>query len=98
MATVTKKETEAIKETEKEIDWNELVPFYAFKDGGKYREDIVVNVNGGKTWQIQRGKQVMIPRYVYEVIKDSMEQDAATAEMITSTENEFIAEAKKNNL
>ena len=33
---------------------NERVPFMAFKDNDKYKDDLIVIVNG-KTWQIQRG-------------------------------------------
>ena len=44
-------------------DMNELVPFFAFRDNDKYKDDIFVGWNG-KGYQIQRGKQVMIPRGV----------------------------------
>ena len=61
---------------EKHLDLNELVPFEAFKDNDKYKDDITVIVNG-KIWRIQRGVEVMIPRYVYNVIKQSEKQDLA---------------------
>ena len=77
--------------------WNEQVPFYAFKDGDKYKDDIVVGVNG-KIWQIKRGVEVMIPRFVKQVIIQSMEQDAQTAELIERQENAFAAEAKTFNI
>ena len=61
---------------EKKVDLDELVPFEAFKDNDKYKDDITVIVNG-KIWRIQRGVEVMIPRYVYNVIKQSEKQDLA---------------------
>lgn len=69
------------KPAEKKNDPNELVEFEAFYDGENYKDDIFVAVNG-RRWQIKRGVPVKIPRYVYEVIKNSAEQDRATAELM----------------
>ena len=74
--------------------WMEKVPFRAFKDSGKYKEDITVGYNG-KAWVIQRGKDVMIPRAVREIILQSMAQDEATADLIDSYEQEYLNESKK---
>lgn len=74
--------------------WSELVPFRAFRDSGKYKDDIVVGLNGRIT-VIQRGKDVMIPRNVREIILQSMEQDERTAEMIDRYESDFLNESKK---
>lgn len=52
---------------------NERVPFKAIWDGEKYKDDIVVTLNG-KNWVIQRGVEVMIPRYVLFAIYDSEDQ------------------------
>lgn len=71
---------EVVMKSEKEY-WNERVPFKAFKDNGKYKDDLVVGING-KLWRIQRGVEIMIPRNVREVIYQSMDQDAATANLI----------------
>ncbi len=59
----------------------EKIPFRAFKDNDKYKDDISVQVNG-KIFQIQRGVQVMIPRYVYLALEQSERQlaEAATYE------------------
>ena len=57
------------------------VDFYAFKDSGRYKNDIGVGVNG-KWYTIQRGKHVRIPKAVAEVLENSMDQDARTAELI----------------
>ena len=105
MAT-TKKKEDAVLESLEEKDprdmtpeeaekyWSEKVPFRAFKDSGKYRDDIVVGLNG-KLTVIQRGKDVMIPRNVREIILQSMAQDEATADLIDSYEQAFLNESKK---
>lgn len=67
-----------------------MVSFWAFKDDNKYKDDIVVGING-KVTRIQRGKHVRIPREVYNVIRRSMAQDAATAEYIEGKAREYEA-------
>lgn len=60
-------------------EWlNERVPFQAFYDGEKYKDDIVVTVNG-INYQIQRGELVMIPRFVLLVIEDAEAQIKAAS-------------------
>lgn len=70
----------------------ELVPFYAFKDNDKYKDDIFVSVNG-ETCQIQRGKQVMIKRKFYNVLMRSQEQDARAADLMTEQNRNYIKAA-----
>lgn len=94
----TKKTTEPETEiVEKPIDerayWRERVPFRAFKDSGKYKDDIIVGLNG-KVYVIKRGVEVMIPRNVREIILQSMAQDEHTAELIEREEEKFNAERK----
>ena len=67
-----------------------MVPFWAFKDDDRYKDDIVVGWNG-KVYRIQRGKHVRIPREVYNIIRRSMAQDAATAEMLEQKSREYEA-------
>lgn len=72
-----KKET--TNDSKQQEAWlNEKIPFYAFKDDGKYKDDIVVIVNG-KTWQIKRGYNVMIPRFVAMAIDNAAKQAAESA-------------------
>lgn len=73
-----------------------MVSFYAFKDDDKYKDDIVVGLNG-KMYRIQRGKHVRIPREVYNIIRRSMAQDAATAEMLEQKSREYDAAAQQLN-
>lgn len=88
---------EEVKTETKPFDINaylrERVDFYAFKDSGKYKDDITVSVNG-KTFQIKRGVTVRIPRYVRNVIMRSMEQDAKTADLIDAQTSEYAAASK----
>lgn len=78
------------KTAEKKKDPNELVEFEAFYDGEKYKDDIYVAVNG-RRFQIKRGVKVMIPRYVYEVIKNSTEQDKATADLMERESRGYVS-------
>ena len=72
----------------------EKVPFMAFKDGGKYKDDIVVGHNG-KMYRIKRGIQVMIPRKVYNILKRSMDQDGKTADMIAELQDAYKEASSK---
>lgn len=78
------------KTAEKKNDPNELVEFEAFYDGDKYKDDIYVAVNG-RRFQIKRGVKVMIPRYVYEVIQNSAEQDKATADLMDRESRGYVS-------
>ena len=81
------------KKSEVKNDPNELVEFEAFKDDDKYKDDIYVAVNG-RRWQIKRGVPVKIPRYVYEVIKNSAEQDRATADLMERESSKYATEVR----
>ena len=72
----------------------EPVPFTAFKDDDKYKDDIFVAVNG-KTMQIKRGETVMIPRYVYNVLVESQKQDNATFRLMEQKASDYKNEAAK---
>lgn len=74
---------------------NERVPFKAFKDNNKYKDDIVIGHNG-KFYQIQRGVQVMIPRFIYLLIEDSERQLTEAANFQLEMEKEY--ENRKKSL
>ena len=74
--------------------WAERVPFRAFRDSGKYKDDITVGWNG-RTYLIQRGVEVMIPRAVREILYQSEEQDTRTAALIDQKTNEYRAESRR---
>lgn len=79
-----------------EARMKELVEIELFYDGDKYKDDVTVGVNG-KTWLIKRGERVTVPRFVAEVIKNSMEQDKASAIGRRLLESDFERNAKKYN-
>lgn len=89
---VTEKETVEVVETKPEITveqyMNQGVPFYAIFDGERYKDDINVTVNG-KTWQIQRGQHVQIPRFVFEAIMASERQKGVATATSQSAERRF---------
>ena len=76
--------------------WNEDVEIQLFKDGGKYKDDVYVAVNG-QNCLIQRGKPVKVKRKFAEVLRQSLEQDNETADMIRELESEYEARSKELN-
>lgn len=75
----------------------ELVPFYAFKDDDKYKDDITVGVNG-RVFRIKRGVEVMIPRYVYNVLVRGLNQDTKTADLINAQSDAYAEAARRLNI
>ena len=55
----------------------EMVKYALFRDDDRYKAPLFVGVNG-RSYLIERGKEVDIPKSVYEVIKNSMDQTRAT--------------------
>lgn len=90
----TKKEVKPVEEVKEEIeevkeeDPMRKVKVRLFKDSGKYRNDLIVGYNG-RMYQIKRGVEVEVPWAVAEIIRESLEQDQATAELIMSEEQNF---------
>ena len=87
------KKAERPVEEEKEVVNEELDPMRKvkiklFKDNGKYKDDMIVGLNG-RIWQIKRGVEVEVPWAVAEIIRESLEQDQATAELIMQEEQNF---------
>ncbi len=79
---------------QKAIDrMKELVPITLFKDNGKYKDDLVVQL-AGVAYQIKRGVQVMIPRAVYDIVIRSQQQDQKTANMLDSMQTEYVEKNK----
>ena len=76
--------------------WNEEVEIQLFKDSGKYKDDVYVAVNG-KNCLIQRGKPVKVKRKFAEVLRQSLEQDNETADMIKELESEYAKRTRELN-
>ena len=102
---VSKKETENEPEPEKE-EIPEITPeeymhqkvtFYGFFDGERYKDDIIVTVNG-KAWQIRRGVNVEIPRYVYEEVMSAERQKMEAFRTSTNFEEQYQKLASRSIL
>ena len=76
---------------------NELVQIELFKDNDKYKADLPVGWNG-KLYVIQRGKPVMVPRAVAQIVENQIAQDKATSMLIEREASEFAAEAEKHGI
>ena len=85
-------ETKTVKET-KELDPNELVPYTPFYDGHEYKDDLVVGING-KRWQLKRGEEHMIPRYVYNAIMFDLREAAKTNERRRAQQEAFARSSR----
>jgi hypothetical protein len=46
-----------------------------------HKDDVFVSVNG-KRYLVKRGVNVMVPRFVFEALRESGEQDIVAAETI----------------
>lgn len=75
----------------------ELVAIRLFKDNERYKDDVFVAVNG-RSFQIKRGETVMVPRYVADVLEQSMDQDAATAKLMDRESAAYSAQARELGL
>lgn len=75
----------------------EYVTVQLFKDGGKYKDDVYVAVNG-ENCVIKRGLPVEIKRKFALVLDASQEQDVRAAEYAAEKAREFDKEAKLYSL
>ena len=89
MATTKKESTKAMdaetkKAEEKNKDYlNEEVEIMLHKDDGKYKDDVVVILNG-TALVVPRGKKVKIKRKYALIIEQSLGQKAETAARIST--------------
>ena len=78
----TAEEIKDTKKAKKEKDLNEayreLVPVMLIKDK-QHQDNVIVRVNGFSV-MIERGKQVMVPRYIKEVLDNKYKQEMAALE------------------
>ena len=71
----------------------DLVTIHLFKDNERYKDDVFVAVNG-KRWQIKRGVDVQVPRYVADLLEQSRKQDVSTAYLIERESSAYEQQAK----
>lgn len=81
----------------KRAEMEEYVEVRLFKDNNKYKDDVVVGVNG-EFCQIQRGVPVKIKRKFAEVLDSSSLQDYETSVMLEKKQAEYRAAQAKHNL
>lgn len=103
------KEAEEVKDAEKQAETKkaeskptvppgeELVSVRLFKDNDRYKDDVFVAVNGERI-QIRRGETVCIKKKFADVLKQSMDQDTATANLIDAESSRYQSEAKARGL
>jgi len=89
-------EQEMSREKEAEInEWlNERVPVQLFKDEGKYRDDVFISVND-KTYRIQRGKTVYVPRFVAIQLENNHRQEMETVNLMDAMTKEAFEKLSK---
>lgn len=64
----------------------ELVKILLPYDGRRYKDPVFVAING-KSFRIERGVEVEVPRYVAETLRNSQEQDAAFMQFAKENQN-----------
>lgn len=67
---------------------NEKVTIKLFKDNAKYRDDVYVAVND-RSFLIKRGVEVAVPRFVEEVLKNSLSQDEYVALLVDKLQGDY---------
>jgi hypothetical protein len=94
-AATTEETTEKSKKNTKkdpEAYLKELVPVKLYKDA-KNKGDVLVTVNGEK-FQIQRGKEVMVPRYVKEVLDNQEKMKNLAVERMEQLQADYAEKEK----
>lgn len=81
----------------KHDEGEEYVYVELFKDNGRYKDDVLVCVNG-ESCQIKRGVRVRIKRKFLWAIQNQMRQDANTANMIQEMHEAFDDAARANGV
>ena len=87
----TQKTEEIIEEKENPM---RPVKVHLFKDGGKYKDDVVAGLNG-RVWKIKRGVDVEIPYAVAKVLERHMALQEQAADFIMKEEQNFKAAEKE---
>lgn len=83
------KETATLKEVLANEEYmKQPVTIKLFKDNGKYRDDVYVSVNE-KSYLIKRGVEVTVPRFVEQVLKNSLAQDEYVASLVEKLQTDY---------
>lgn len=73
------------------------VPIMLYKDGEKYKDDVVIGINGEKV-QIQRGIQVYVKRKFLGIIEAQYRQQMVAANLQDQLADEFAADSKTRGI
>lgn len=87
-------EMPAPKYTEAQL--NEYVSVNLFKDDDKYKDDVIVSVNG-ETCIIKRGVDVKVKLKFKRALDISKAQDMRTADLISKEESDFAEKLEQLN-
>lgn len=79
---------------ENEKYMKEMVTIKLFKDNGKYKDDVYVNVND-KSYLIRRGAEVTVPRYIEQALKNSLSQDEYVASLVERLSSDYVKNSAK---
>lgn len=93
MAKIDEAKVEETK-VEETIKSEEKVVVHLFKDNERYKDDVIVGLNG-RLYQIQRGIDVEVPAGVAEILNNSMKQDTDTANYLAGLEKTFESRTKE---
>lgn len=77
--------------------YEEKVPIKLFRDDARYTEDVFVRVKG-QTFLIKRGVEVMVPRYVAQVLMDAQTQREQAAMNTDRLQNEFESASRAHGI
>ena len=88
---------QAARPAPKHNEGEEYVEVELFRDNGRYKDDVLVCVNG-ESCQIQRGVRTKIKRKFYWAIQNQMRQDKATSIMLSKMHDDFADAARANNV
>lgn len=86
-------EVEFLPEIGDPVDMEEKVSYRLFRDSGRYSEPVFVGVNG-RTFLVPRGKTVMVPRFVAQVLDDSEAMRDRASARSDELESEFITKTE----
>ena len=64
------------------------------KDNQNYKDDVTVTYNG-VNYQIQRGKQVMVPKFLKLILEESYRQQMAAADFSAGLSETFAEKTKQ---
>jgi hypothetical protein len=75
----------------------ERVPVMLYKDADKYKDDVVIAINGEKI-QIQRGVQVFIKRKFMMVLENQYRQQMIASNLMEELADEYASNSRARGI